>query len=111
MSIMKISLMKQEGSRYLELFCFDPVCLLDKPFENTVRKGEIAGNEHFLLSHSVFCLFWELSAIFIKFEIVFEFWILKILLFWKGLNLFQLSNLILILFYYWTGAIVVIEIG
>ena len=39
-------------------------------FENTVGKGEIAHNEQFLLSPSVFYPFEELSAILIKFEIV-----------------------------------------
>ena len=39
-------------------------------FENTEGKGEIALNEQFLLSHSVFYPFVEHSAIFIKFEIV-----------------------------------------
>ena len=38
----------------------------NKPFENTVGKGEIARNEQFLL----FPQFRELSAIYIKFEIV-----------------------------------------
>ena len=39
-------------------------------FENNVGKGEIARNEQFLFSHIVFNPFGELSAIFIKFEIV-----------------------------------------
>ena len=39
-------------------------------FENTVGKGEIARNEQFLLSHSVFYLVIELSVVFIKFKIV-----------------------------------------
>ena len=34
------------------------------------KEKEIAFSEHFLLSHSVFCLSEEASAIFIKFEIV-----------------------------------------
>ena len=45
-------------------------CLQYKFFENTVGKGEIAGYKQFLLFPSVFYLFEELSAIFIKFEIV-----------------------------------------
>ena len=41
------------------------------PFENTVGKGEIACNKQFLLfPHSVFYPSRELSAIFVKFEIV-----------------------------------------
>ena len=39
-------------------------------FENTVGNGEIARIEQFLLFHSVFYPFGELSAIFIKFKIV-----------------------------------------
>ena len=35
-----------------------------------VRKGEIARDEQFLLFHSVFYPFGELSAIFIKFKII-----------------------------------------
>ena len=42
----------------------------NKPFENSVGKGEIARNEQFLFSHSGFYLFEQLSAIFIKFKIV-----------------------------------------
>ena len=39
--------------------------------ENTVEKGEIARNEQFFpFIHIVFYRFGELSAIFIKFEIV-----------------------------------------
>ena len=47
-------------------------CLKYKSFvENTVGKGEIAGNEQFLLFPlSVFYPFEKLSAIFVKFEIV-----------------------------------------
>ena len=66
-------------------------CLQYKSFENTVGKGEIAHNEQFLLFHSVFYLFGELSAIFIKFEISsaksFSLKESKICHFWKGLNL------------------------
>ena len=39
-------------------------------FENTVEKGEIAHNEQFAFSHSIFYRFGELSAIFIKLKIV-----------------------------------------
>ena len=39
-------------------------------FENTVRKGEIARNEQFLLFPGVFFPFGELSTIFIKSKIV-----------------------------------------
>ena len=46
-----------------------PFCS-NKSFENTFGKGEIARNEQFLLFHGVFNPFDELSAIFIKFEIV-----------------------------------------
>ena len=42
----------------------------NKPFENTVGKGEIARNEQFLLTHSVLNPFGYLSAIFVKYEIV-----------------------------------------
>ena len=38
-------------------------------FENT-GKGEIARNEQFLLFHSVFYLFGEPSAVFIKFNVI-----------------------------------------
>ena len=55
-------------------------CLQQKSFENTVGKGEIARKEQFLLSHSVFYPSGELSATFIKFEIV----ICKLLQFGRG---------------------------
>ena len=42
----------------------------NKPFENTVGKGEIARNENFSFTHTVFYPFRELSAIFIKFKVV-----------------------------------------
>ena len=45
-------------------------CLQHKTFENTVGKGEIAHNEHFSFTHSVFYPLGDLSAIFVKFEIV-----------------------------------------
>ena len=45
-------------------------CLYYKPSENAIGKGEIARNERFLLSHSVFYPFGELSSIFIEFGIV-----------------------------------------
>ena len=44
--------------------------LKDNSFENTVGKGEIARNEQFSFSHSVFYLFGELSAVVIKFKVV-----------------------------------------
>ena len=44
------------------------MCLLYKSFENTVGKGEIARNEQFLFSHSVFYPIGELSTISISFE-------------------------------------------
>ena len=50
------------------LFFF--TCLQYKSFENTAGKGEIARNEQFSFSHSVFYPFWKLPAIFIKFDIV-----------------------------------------
>ena len=46
-------------------------CLLYTTFENNVGKGEIAHNEQFLLFQQCFQPTGELSAIFIKFEIVF----------------------------------------
>ena len=45
------------------------MCLQYKSFKNTVEKGEIAQNEQFLLCHSVFYPFKELSAIFIKLKL------------------------------------------
>ena len=45
------------------------MCLQYKSFENTMEKGEIARDEQFLLSHSVFYQFGELSATFFKFKI------------------------------------------
>ena len=45
------------------------MCLPYKSFENSVGKGEIGHNKQFLLLLVVY-LFGELSAIFIKFEIV-----------------------------------------
>ena len=44
--------------------------ILDMSFENTIGKEEIAGNEEFFLSYSVFYPFRQLYTIFIKFEIV-----------------------------------------
>ena len=41
-----------------------------KSFENTVRKEEIACNEQFFFSQSVFYLFGDLFAILIKSEVV-----------------------------------------
>ena len=41
-----------------------------KSFENTVGEREIAGENTFSFSHSVFYPFGELHAIFIKFKIV-----------------------------------------
>ena len=55
-------------------------CLQYKSFENTVGKGEIAGNEQSVLSQSAFHLLGELSDIFIKFKIVFS----KLFRFWKS---------------------------
>ena len=45
-------------------------CLQYKSFKNIVGKGEIAHNEQFLFSRSVFYPHKVLSAIFIKFKIV-----------------------------------------
>ena len=45
-------------------------CLQYKSYENTMGKGEIAHNEQFFLFPQFFHPFGELSAIFIKFEIV-----------------------------------------
>ena len=47
---------------------FLPVC--SASLENTAGKGEIARNEHFSFFLSIFFPFGELSAIFIRFEIV-----------------------------------------
>ena len=58
------------------------MCLRYKSFENTVGKEEIAPNNLFSFSHSVFYLFGEFSAIFNKFEIV----VCKLFLVWKGLK-------------------------
>ena len=69
-----------------------------KSFENTVGKGEIAHNEQFLLYPSVFYPSEELSAIFIKFEIVvcklFQFGIVLNLSFGKGLKRLNLAGLV-----------------
>ena len=63
--------------KFIKPFPKQALGLQYKSFENTVGKGEIARNKQFLLvtsnfsfSHSVFYLFEELSAIFVKFEIV-----------------------------------------
>ena len=45
-------------------------CLQDKSFENTVGKRRNCTNTEFLIFHNVFYSFGELSAVFIKFEIV-----------------------------------------
>ena len=45
-------------------------CPHNKSFDKNVGRGEVACNEQFLLSHSVFYPFGELCAIFVKFEIV-----------------------------------------
>ena len=46
------------------------MCLQYKSFENTVEKEKLLVTSNFSLFHSVFYLFGELSAIFIKFKIV-----------------------------------------
>ena len=47
------------------------MCLLYKPLENTMGKGEIARNEQFLLFRQCFPpVFGKLSSIFIKFVII-----------------------------------------
>ena len=53
-----------------------------KYFENTVGKGEIAYNEQFSSTHSVFYPFGKLSKIFIEFKIV----ICKTLSVWNSLK-------------------------
>ena len=71
--------MEEEIILVSSIFCFAHygfknlvfTCLQYKPFENTEGKGEIACNEQFLLFLSVFYVFEELSANFIKFAIVF----------------------------------------
>jgi hypothetical protein len=45
------------------------MCLKYMHFKNTVEKGEIAHHEQFILFHTVFYLFEDLPAIFIKFEV------------------------------------------
>ena len=64
--------------------------LQNKSFENTVEKGEIAHYEQFLLFPQCFPPVRELSAIFMKFDIVvsklFEFGRVLNLSFGKGLN-------------------------
>ena len=64
-------------------------CLHLVSFENTVGKGEIARNEQFLLSPSVFYTFIGLSAVFIEFKIVvcnlFQFGRVQNLSFGKGI--------------------------
>ena len=44
--------------------------LRNKPFENTVGKGEIAHNEQFLLFPQCFLPIWITFCHFVKFEIV-----------------------------------------
>ena len=66
-------------------------CLQYKSFENTVGKGEIAGNGQYLLFPQCFLPVQKLSANFIKFEIV----ICKLFLFGKIENLFFGIGLIL----------------
>ena len=60
-------------------------------FENSVRKGEIAHNEHFLLFPACFLPFWRIFTIYILFEIVVcklvQFGREKKLSFGKGLNM------------------------
>ena len=62
----------QNGSQTFNLFPDNPGFLhvYSTSLENTVRKGEIARNEQFSFSQSVFSPFGELSAIFIKLKIV-----------------------------------------
>ena len=65
------------------------MCLQYKSFENTVGKEEIAQTSNFSSSHIVFYPFVEISAIFIKLEIVvcelFQFGPVQNLSFGKGL--------------------------
>ena len=56
--------------------------LANKPFENTVGKGEIARNEHFLLCPVFSTLLENFSAIFIKSKIV----VCKTLSIWRSLK-------------------------
>ena len=79
--------------KHVNLFPNKPwffTCLLQKPFENTLGKGEIARNKQFLLFPQCFYLLEKLSAIFIKSKIVvsqcFEFGRVKKLSFGKGLK-------------------------
>ena len=74
--------------------CSRSTSLLKKK-KKTVVKGEIARNEQFLLfPHIVFYPFVELSAIFVKFEIVvckfFQFESLKFAV-WKGFSKWGLN--------------------
>ena len=48
----------------------DFTCLQYKSFESTVRKGEIARDEQFLLFPQCFLRVWRTCCHFIKFEIV-----------------------------------------
>ena len=63
-------------------------CVQNKSSENTVGKGEIDHNSNFSFSCSIFYPFGEVSAIFIKLEIVvcklFQFGRAQNLLFGKG---------------------------
>ena len=65
---------------YLRALVF--TCLRYRSFKNTVEKEEIAPNENFSFSHSLFYPSEELSPILIKFEIV----VCKIFLFGKSLK-------------------------
>ena len=56
-------------------------------------KGETARSEQFLLSHCVLYPLGELSAIFIKFEIVFQFGSLKFVL-WESVNMDQMIGFV-----------------
>ena len=53
-----------------KMFSFSINSFSNKPFENTVGKGEIAPHSIFSFSHIVFYPFGELSAIFIELRIV-----------------------------------------
>ena len=68
----------------------DFMCLQSKSFENTVgKKKELLLTSNFFFSHSVFYPFVEISAFFIKFEIVvcklFQFGLVQNMSFGKGL--------------------------
>ena len=72
------------------------MCLQYKAFENTAGKEKLLVMSNFSISHSVFYLFRELSAIFMKFEIVvcklFQFGTCQNFVIWERVNNLSLSR-------------------